>query len=130
MDIDDDTDFALTAFVAWFKANGGYIDLETLRFETFPTSEGGRGLAAVRDIQARYSTNVSMRTHRNHAISPIGRTYSFLRTASPDFIYGDVSVAINFRRRDLEKTVTWQGMGRPDTLHDVGTGERKVFKMV
>jgi len=55
MDIDD-TDVALTAFVSWFKDNGGCIDLESVRFETFPTSEGGRGLAATRDIQAWIST--------------------------------------------------------------------------
>ena len=130
MDIDDDTDVALTAFATWFKANGGYIDLESLRFQTFPTSEGGRGMAVVRDIQARYSTNFSKKIHRNHAIVSLGRAYSFLRAASPDIIDGDVSVAVTFRRRELEKNVAKQGLGRPDTLYDVGTSKRKVFRMV
>ncbi|KAK2464171.1 hypothetical protein APHAL10511_003628 [Amanita phalloides] len=52
MDIDDIGDLALAEFINWFKANDGYLDTESTRFKTFPMSEGGRGMCAVKDIQA------------------------------------------------------------------------------
>lgn len=50
---EDDTNTSLASFVSWFKANGGYLDAESVDFTTFPPSDGGRGLVATKDIQAR-----------------------------------------------------------------------------
>ncbi|KAF8629885.1 hypothetical protein AX15_003242 [Amanita polypyramis BW_CC] len=48
---DDDTHVALAAFVDWFSTNGGYLDVDSVRFKTFPISEGGRCMVASRDIE-------------------------------------------------------------------------------
>lgn len=43
----------LEEFLSWFQSNGGRIDLDAVGFKYFPSTEGGRGAVALKNIEVR-----------------------------------------------------------------------------
>ncbi|KAH7876558.1 SET domain-containing protein [Lentinula edodes] len=41
----------LEEFLSWFQSNGGRIDLDAVGFKYFPSTEGGRGAVALKNIE-------------------------------------------------------------------------------
>ncbi|KAJ3982773.1 hypothetical protein F5890DRAFT_1527670 [Lentinula detonsa] len=41
----------LEPFLSWFQRNGGTIDLDAIGFKCFPSTEGGRGAVALKNIE-------------------------------------------------------------------------------
>jgi hypothetical protein len=80
----------------WFQSNGGYVDLSSMDLTTFPSSAGGRGAVAVKNIPVRlnYIQQKSSLSSSSSEKYCTGRTCTVHDTPRPNTIDAYIFIAI------------------------------------
>jgi len=83
-------------FLLWFQSEGGYVDLSAMDIVNFPSSEGGRGGIALKDIPVSRIYSLHLETDcanwKDRRVIPFFRYHGHLCLVNEPVFYSPSSV--------------------------------------